>query len=316
MRHERYPVKAIKLLSLAVCMVMMAGFCFPVSAGSLLGYKEPDSRTQVAAVLYFRYLDSRWLGQENRIIEVPRTESPEEALVQALLDGPIGGSENYRALFPRGTEVLNVLEDSGRLFVTFSEHLMNPMEGEETLTDAGKSEAILRRRLAMASLVNTLTEFGSYQSVQVLMLNNPGLNTSMRLSLRYYLEDSDALPDPLVRQEEAIITPGFAAGYILGLWKNQDWNRFSRLLALSPSGGESLRLPGDYQAFPVLLSYQLTPGSISPDGSYAITILNAELRLQNGQEISLTDFPLKMIRHNQAWMLSQSSLQKLIEAIR
>jgi hypothetical protein len=315
MKYKRCTEKPGVMLNLAVCLVMMACFYVPAEAGTLLGYQEPESRTQVAAVLYFRYLDSQWLGQESRIIEVPRTESLEKALVQALLDGPKSGGEAYRALFPRGIKVLNVLEESGRMFVTFSEHLMNPMEGEEALTNAGKSEAILRRRLAMASLVNTLTELGNYHSVQVLVVNNPGLSTSLRLSLRYYLEDNDTLPDPLVRQEETILTPGYAAEYILDLWKKQDWSRFSRLLASRPSDGDSSRLPDDFQTFPVLISSRLTLGSISPDGSYAITLLDAGFRLQDGQEFNLTDFPLKMVRQNQAWLLSQSSLQKLIEAI-
>ncbi|NLX82502.1 MAG: GerMN domain-containing protein [Clostridiales bacterium] len=285
-----------------------------VFAEGRLGFEAPDNKRQVDAVLYFRYQDSPYLTQEIRRISVKHTESLEKALVQALLDGPEGASNLAVPLFPRGTEVLNVLEENGRLFVTFSKQAQEPMGNENTFSQLARDAAILRRRLAMASLVNTLTEFGKYRDVQVLILNDPGLSTSMRLSARYYLENSDDLPGPLTRDEDAIITPGKALAHILHAWQQQNWQRLLKLVAVT---GEEMSPPmkmEEAQDFPTLLEMDVSEGRIAPHGSSAIVALRANILKKNGESITLFDFPVLMLRNHQGWMLSLSSLQGILEA--
>jgi len=295
-----------------LCGMLLVLLPFFASAGGLLDYQEPGSRRVVEAVLYFRYQDSPWLGQELRSLEVPHTKSLERALVEALLSGPQAGRGSYRALFPPGTQVVNVLAEGTRLFVTFSGEVLKPLPGEETISGPGRAEALLRRELAMASLVNTLTEGGEFSSVQVLVLDQPQAANSMRLSRRYYLEDSDALPDPLTRDEACILTPGKAAGHILSLWQKQDWNRLARLLAASPADSEAAGRAFSVQDMPVLTKFEVSEGSVGFDGRTAIVLLDASLGTLEGRELSVRAFPLRMLRQDQDWLLSLPSLQRLI----
>jgi len=284
-----------------------------MSAGSLLSYEAPDSKAQVQAILYFRYLDSPYLSPEIRSITVPHTESLEMALVKELIAGPSGGTELLSGLFPRGTEVLNVLEEGGRLFVTFSKQVENPLEKENGFSKAAREEAQLRRRLLMASLVNTLTEYGAFQDVQVLILKDPGQHSSMRLSEAFYLEDSDHLPGPLTRQEERIITPGSALAQILALWEQQNWAALMKVVALRGDEGSTMKL-ADFQQLPALMDISLTAGSVAPDGSSAVVLLEGGLQKQDGTQAYLKAFPVLLLRSHQGWLLSLASLKAILEA--
>ncbi len=300
---------------LLVCCVLCA--CPPASAGSaLLGSDPPDSSTVHSAVLYYRYLDSAWLGQEKRSINVLRTESPEKALVQALLDGPSAQSPSFKPLFPPDTQVLSVLEDAGFLFVTFNEHLLDPFPGEETTAGSGSGEGLLRRRLAMASLVNTLTEDGRHRSVQVLVLGKSGTPSSMRLSGRYFLDQNDTPLDPLIRQEEWIITPGNAAGILLDAWRNRAFKTLEPLVLresyAADTGGSAL-LP---DTMPSLLSYSVSAGSLSPDGRHAVVILAAQLTDQQGQPRAVEGIPLLLVRRDGLWKISEGSISLLLDALK
>lgn len=297
--------KALVLAAVLCCVAL------PALAGGLLGFEAPGSQRSLAAVLYFRYQDSPWLGQELRQLEVSHTQSLERALVEALLAGPAPGRDSYRPLFPADTQVINVLAEGARLYVTFSARLLDPLPGEGSGPQA-LEEARLRRRLAMAALANTLTETGEYTSVQVLVLDQPQASGSMRLSQRYFLEDSDSLPDPQKRDEDSILTPGRAAGYILGLWQKQEWGRFTRLLAASPEDSEALNRAISPQQMPLITLQDISPGSLGFEGRSAIVLLKASLQGGDGQVRQVEDFPLRMLRQDQDWLLSLPSLRRLL----
>jgi len=311
--HRPAAARAAALL-LALCCLF---FTCPqtMSAGSLLSYEAPDSTAQVQAVLYFRYLNSPYLSPETRSITVPHTESLEMALVKELIRGPGGSADLLTGLFPGDTEVLNVLQEGNRLFVTFSRQVENPLDKENTFSKAAREEAQLRRRLLTASLVNTLTEYGAFQDVQVLILRDPGQHSSMRLSEAFYLEDSDLLPGPLTRQEERIITPGNALSVILSFWEQQNWSALMKVVALRGDEGSTMKLT-DFQQLPALLETTVTPGSIAPDGSSAVVLLDAGFKKQDGSTASLAAFPVLLLRSHQGWLMSLKSLQALLEAAR
>lgn len=281
------------------------------SAAGLLSYEAPQSGTATSAVLYFRYLDSPYLVFETRKIEIEQTESREKALVKALLSGPAPSGSAGRTLFPEGTEVISVIREGDSLYVTLSEQFLNAIPDENAATVFAKEEAVLRRRLAASALVNTLTESGRFQKVQILVLRRNAAENSMRLSQRYYLEDSDAIPPPLTRQEADILTPGKATEYILNLWRNQDWDRLVSLLAVEP-GEEAVSPPKfDANSLPVLLTFSATPGTVSPDYTYALSLVTAEMSDASGDVILRNSQSVRLLRQNNYWLMSLESLTRL-----
>lgn len=293
--------------------LLLAGFLFlflspAAAADDLLSYEDPGSKTAYEAVLYFRYLDSPYLAQETRTIQVQHTESREKALVTALTEGPAATGSVGRPLFPQGTKVISVLAEGDTLFVTLSREFLNALDNENN--QAGKEEALLRRRLLVSSLANTLTESGQYQKIQILIFNQTAADASMRLSQRFYLEDSNQIPAPVRRQEQDIITPGKAAEMILQFWQRQNWNALLSCLALEPGIASSAKGP-DIKSLPVLLSYSSTPGTPSPDGAYAVVQISLEMKTLEGKTETVSNQAVRMLRQNNAWLMSLPSFTQL-----
>ena len=162
------------------------------------------AQDQMTVQLYFRYLDSEYLSAEERTLHVSRSDAPEKAIVQALLDGPSAGSAELGGLFPDNTQVLSVTLSGDTLFVTFSSELMNAY-ADETASQGG--EATLRRKLCMAALADTLTGAGCCARVQVLVKRETSTVTSLRLPANYFRDTDDETPlGPMTRDESVILT--------------------------------------------------------------------------------------------------------------
>ena len=252
---------------------------------------------------------------------MPRTESFALALIRALVDGPASLSPHLTPLFPPATAVLGVQQEGLLFFVTFNEAVMGRYADESTfllsLLDYRQAEGLLRRRLAMSALVNTLTENLPCGTVQVLVRAETYISTSMRLSDRYYLKDSDTLPDPLVRDEASILTPSAAAQLVLDAWAKEGWDAAAALT--DPVTEQPKQLPYDHGASdaeetaPVLSAYTVTPGSISPDGHQVIVCVDGEFLTPSGSSRHIRSFPLRLVRRQGVWFASHDSLLLLAE---
>lgn len=301
------------LVSLALLLTGL-GFVFP-SQAQPLDFVPPEQQAKTLAVLYFRYPDSPYLGYELREIAVPYTDSTEKALVQALLDGPSQTGSLLRPLYPAGTQVLSVLAEGNKLFVTFNEAFLSPMAGEGSLIGESVTQAeITRRQLALSALANTLTQSGIYREVQVLVQSQSKTTASLRLSKRYLLEDSDAIPDPLLREEEAIITPGQAAGLWLMAWQGRNQAVLSRGIKVDLSGTRDEASFPNLKDLPLLLAFETSQGRIAPGGFAATVTADCTLSNVQGQEHLLLAFPLALVLEDGIWKVSLSSLSNLLEA--
>ncbi|NLG56846.1 MAG: GerMN domain-containing protein [Clostridiales bacterium] len=293
-------------------------FCLPTgNLEGLLTDQSPQEAQERLGTLYFRAANSRWLEREQRPVAFTRSESYEKALVQALIDGPLQSSR-LSPLFPQGTQVLSVISEGRQLFVTFNERLMASYPDEAASinqADYRSGEGLVRRELAMASLVNTLTENGEYAQVQVLVRAETTLTGSLRLSSRYYLKDSDSLPDPLTRQEELIMLPGYAAEQVMALWKRRDWTALRERLVQGPADAAAQSaFTQALEASPVILQYTVSPGIPAPDGSYAVASLSLSYQVTGGVEKSIENWPLYLIRSPGAWEVPWDAFVALLEA--
>ncbi len=287
----------------------------PESPPALLSYRSAEeSQTPFPAVLYFRYGDTGLLGQEERTLTISRTGSFAQALVQALVEGPDPLSPHFSPPFPPGTEVLSVQEEGQLLFVTFNEAVAGRYPDESalllTLDEYRRAEGSLRRKLAMSGLVNTLTENTSCGAVQVLVRAETYITTSMRLSGRYYLEDSDLLPDPLVRDEPAIMTPAAASALVLDAWAGRGMEAAAALLdppAAPPDAPFVEAASAAPQQAPALAAYVLSPGTVSPDGQSAIVCVDYQTVGASGETVETRTYPLKLRRSEGVWFVSRDS---------
>ena len=130
------------------CLLVLPAGAIPLDPLQMLSPQEQRGELQSQAVtLYFRYLQSAYLGREQREISYPLGGSREKAIVAALIEGPGSLSASLNPLFPPGTQILSVISEGERLFLTFNEALMGRYSDEPLISqeDYRRGEGLLRR---------------------------------------------------------------------------------------------------------------------------------------------------------------------------
>lgn len=315
----RKMVKACLLFLCCLCLLQIPVLSAApaIMPAQMLSPNDQEAQMRkLPLTLYFRYRSSALLGRELRVLSVPGSGPYELSVVRALLDGPGSLSPHLSPLFPPGTQALSAVAEGGTLFVTFNETIMGHYPDEPLIMtpDYSRGEGALRRRIAMAGLVNTLTELGRYRAVQVLVRGETYIATSMRLSMRYYLQDSDDLPDPLVRQETYIQSPRSAAQTLLSAWQGGNWAGCYPLLI---SGVQTL--PSEHELIqivrqaPGVLDYALSAGTVALDGQSAVVCVDYTLRRANGSTQTINAFPMKVLLVDGIYRIPYESLRQLLE---
>ncbi|MBR4360661.1 MAG: GerMN domain-containing protein [Clostridia bacterium] len=317
-----------KAILLLLCVLLLTG-CAASPPGTVVR-KDPADQYLISAdtqgldpdhrrvTLYFRWNATDCLAPESRIMDVPRNESAEKALVQALIDGPSAGGAGLTGLFPPGTEVLAVTVQGDTLFVTFNEALLGRYGDEpgDVSGEPWRTESPLRRRLCMDALTASLTEAGYCAQVQVLVLRPSAQGTSMRLPESFFTRngEDDGLLPPFTRREDAILTPHRTAALILDSWITQDYETLYDLVAregLTARPGEQAALDG-FAAARSLTGYEgLTAGSVSYDGQRATLTVDLRFRGQDGDG-ERAGWPLRLIREGGLWKMDYEQLMAMM----
>ena len=177
-----------------------------------------DNAASWDVVLYFRYLDYSMLAGESRTLTVRKDESSEAALVRALLAGPSAGEMNLRRALGEDVGLKEVTASGDMLFITLTNSLLR-----DGIPDGWRSdefwaeEAPVRRRLAMASIADTVMENLPYTRVQILI--DGGESAAIRLDRSYYLTGEQGPADPLSRDESLLLSPYNTAALLMEAWR-------------------------------------------------------------------------------------------------
>jgi hypothetical protein len=297
----------MKRATLLILWLLLGSVSFGALASPAVPSYLPGGSSSQAAVLYFRYQGTPYLGREKRTLLFDPASSYEKALVQALLDGPSAVYAHLVPLFPEGTRVLGTRAQGNILFVTFNENIMNPYTNENNLADPlyREGEGRLRRTLAMSALSCTITENTSYAYVQVLVEGAAVRNDSLRLPQSYYLLESDILPPPLSRDEGSIMKPHDAVELMCQKWALKDLTGMGEFIT---ANGDSSEAWGE---IPLLTGYTLSPGTISHDGTSAMVLLSAAMQLNDGTILERGGWPLRLQAAEGIWLIQAESLLPL-----
>ena len=316
-----------RLLALLLCLLFLSG-CVAQPPSALVRPQPEDqhlisadtgglSPNTLTAALYFRYGATNYLVPEERSIQVQRDESPERALVQALLDGPALGGAQLTALFPPGTELLSAASQGETLFITFNEGLMNRYadEGADPGAGPGRAESALRRQLCLDALAATLTEAGLCSQVQVMVYRGADQTSPLRLQAGFLDRSNDetVLP-PLTRNESSLLTAHNTARLLLSAWQSQDW---AVLYDLAARGSGASARPAERTAVEAfsegraLTAFSLTPGSVSLDGQTAVICADLTLRGDSADKM-IAAYPLRLFREGGLWKMAYEPLTRMM----
>jgi hypothetical protein len=319
--------KGLLLLALATVLLLLNG-CASQTADPLLKNEATDApglamnlppalvgsdEAGIAKVtLYYRYLDEPMLAGEARDLTVPKDESVEFAIVQALTEGPSAGHSDLRRLLPAGTQVESVVSRGNTLFVTFNSGFLDDGIPAQWADDPQwKTEAPLKRWLTVQSIVASVTEYHPYAGIQILVHRIDDEQNSLRLDNAYFLNGATGLSEPIARDETVLLTAGNTAEMILLAWQQRDDERLYRYV-MDDGKPPLASFSENLQNRAGLKDFSVSGGSVSVSGTDAVVTVSLKIPGPNG-EISVITYPLALIRDNGIWKITYSALQALME---
>lgn len=280
-------------------------------------------RDEVAVTLYFRYMQTDYLAQEARMLEVARNETVELAIVRSLMDGPSANSLELTPLFSANDRLLDVrLEEPGQVTVVLGDRFMDPPADAPQNWEQYEywaQEVPKGRRLAIQAITNALTEGGRCDAVRFLIATGPEDTQGTRVRNEpFFGGDPDLLLPPQTRQEEVVLTPHAALNVALDAWQRKDWLTLYAFLqsdgldeTVRPSQTDFMKWIGE--AGRSLLYYRITAGTVSVDGSTATLCVTARLMRKDGQDWEIQQVPVAMVRERGSWKLLYGALTRLME---
>lgn len=283
-----------------------------------LGSREKTDTLGVT--LYYRFADTDVLGAQRVLLDLRREETIATRIVQHLVEGPDIAHGRLAGVFPQGTQVISVTGEERTAFVTLSNDFLGRPDGApadwEDLA-LWQEEAALRRRLAVQSIVLSLTEDGRYQRVQLYVADNDD-DIPRRIAMAWL---DPAVTDPSLvlaaspRDERAMLTPNRALDMILDAWQRRDFAAL-HLLTAPQEGGEMPTLSvfeADMKGIDVsLLQYEISQGTVSYDGQMATLVLDAQIRSTKGGDAQLTRESVPLVRYEDNWAIKTDTLRSLM----
>lgn len=272
--------------------------------------------------LYFRMQEESMLACETRNVSFPKDSRVEDELIKALLRGPSASMLELTSLFPPGTQLIKTWQNESMLFVTLSKEFLGAPVNAPLMWETDtywRPEVYLRRQLALASIVNTVTEMTNFTSVQFLVADQGDDVTGRRLQYSEIYDVNDPpsnLLAPLRRDESRILTHHNTAGLLLGAWQQQTFTRLYRYVAQEASQRptEAAFVEEMESVGRTLISHTTTPGSVSYDGTSAVFVLSYEYVGENGKAY-VQDYPLRLVRERGIWKITYAELLRLMEAL-
>ena len=267
------------------------------------------------ATLWFRCGDLPYLAQESRSIALLTGQSYEMALLEALFSGPGTQHPTLRTLFPEGTRVLSAVVQGRTLLVTLSGEFVNqpgdePVDWQED--GYWRVEVPLRRRLAMQSLVATVTENCDVDEVLVLVEQPEGFGGSLRLRQNWFEDDSEdnVLTGPQRRDDSLLLTPRGTVEAVARCYMAQDW---LRLYAFMESGTDERSFVETMGQLPAVTAVRCNGCSVTPDGQEATATVDLTVLGAGGEARTVKAHVFRIRRENGLWKVSLEQLMSWVE---
>lgn len=265
--------------------------------------------------LYYRMRGENMLSREMSPLNVQNEKTLEETLIEALIDGPNPSLMELSGVFIPSTKLLRVGHEGDILIVSVSHHFLEtPVDMPENWREnaAQRSEVLMRRKLALLSIVSTVTEQTDYASVLLLVSKDENDTTGRRIQSSEIFEEikGDSLLAPVMRDEAYLLTHHNTAKVIMESIQDKDYGRLYRFVAGAPT--EDTFLQQMYEGRNMFLSYNLSPGTVSSDGQVATLVAEVAYVDPSGV-VSQQRFPLRLVYENSLWKIQYEALRRIVE---
>ncbi len=315
MIKQRIAIPLILILMLILTACGSPRTNSPVNTPPINPKAEAANKDTSSVTLYFGYRGEDLLAGETRKINVPVSDTLEVAVLKALIGGPSADRDELARLFWDGVELVGVSSNEDILFVTLSDKFVSTDPGEISLVEGSVSD---QKRLAIYSIVNTVVEMGKYSRVQIYVDREDNeMGERITRGEAGWSDDQGAYLEPLAREAALVLTPENTLREALESFAMKDWMRLYEFTAYTSP--DSTVKP-DTAAFSDALtaagngleSYNITSSNVSSDGKTCVVMLDYSVRTKERGTIDRKDINVVMVRANDIWQLSYTSLVKLL----
>lgn len=283
---------------------------------------EAGVSREIQVKLFYRLTDEAYLVGVTSSLTVLPNERPEKAMVRALLSGVPPLANNISEVIPADTQILDVSLDGAILYVTLSNDFFSTgivdeavrenteylntgfitQQEYDTRIDAARTEMYLCRRLAVCSIVDTITSYDSDVRVTVLFDTN-GDGTGERISreelgFEANAEANSDLLEPMEYDADVVISPLTLVKCALDRMMNGEYEKAYVLFAETESGGLQKPTYANFETAMLSLgritAYTLYSDTVSEETGTAevhadleITDAAGNIKTRNGVTISL-----------------------------
>lgn len=272
--------------------------------------------------LYFRCTDEPYLSGDTRSIEVHADERIEAAVLRELIKGPNSSKQELEALIHPQTRVINIADSGDTLIVTISgEFLQQAKPLPENWADdlVLREEAMLRRRLAVYSVVDTLTGMGRYANVQILVdLDGSGIGKRLRSATFGFTSGgvSETPIEPMSFENKVILNPQNTLDLILRSVMEKNWSSVYRFISQREEYGTVPVYENALAMFATLPAqidrYSIIEISIESSGDKAVVFVDMRYHTKNGEVITRKSVPIRMIMENEIWKATYESVTRML----
>lgn len=308
---------AALMLIMAGCSKQYYGGITQREDGDLDGYIKdilPESEDnayggKIDATLYFRYLTEPMMTGVEQTFTVTAEKTLEEMVVQALIDGPQDNQYEYGSLINPDTKLVGVKDQSGYLSITLSSEFLDSVD-QDIESDAQ------RRRMAVQSIVNSITAIGNYSRVLLLIdQNNTGNGERLTYAEAGWDEYGERTIEPLQRDTAVILTPESVLDIVMQTIIEKDHDRLEYYLADRDYDGTACPSRAEFaeilNAKASIVSFSRTgSATISGDGEFAVVLVDITYVDSSGQPTELKALPVRMIKGD-VWKASFQSLDTM-----
>lgn len=304
---------------------------------------EDGLSKDVTVTLYYRLTDESYLAGIKRSISVRANERVEKAMIRTLLEGvPLQAlSGNVSALFPTGTSIVEVSVVGGIMYVTLSNEFFDTsaydvtraaadfsyqngtinQDARERMMKNAYDELLLTRRLAVYSLVNTITEINAGVRVQVLV-DVDGTGAGVRLNLGDLGLSADAQADseliePMSFLEEYVVTPEIIAQCVLTHLVNGEYDLAYPLFSEDDDSGVQKPQYANFEtellSFGTLESFTLKEYSPGDDENYARVEVDLVYKATDGAKREMKGQELLLKREGDLYKLGYGTLLAILK---
>lgn len=271
--------------------------------------------------LYFEYKHLPYLGVELRDLPKTQEHSLEQLAIGELIAGP-RGNELQRLIPPHTTATTQAIGST--LFVTLSSAFLETLPGESRSWSGNESErkkVLGRRRSAVYSIVNTVTEIGNFSGVQILIADakSPEGYRPSEYDMGLCEVNDAKVMDVLVRNSALILMPDVLTQQVLRSLQEKQWETVYKNTSQTGSRNLTPVTMHEFEANAkkaelTLEHFKVVPGSLTFTGNTAaIVLVDYSLRGADSHVSSYANVPFRLILVGNLWKAEFDSVQNIIE---